>query len=314
MILKRNTHPTIILPVEEEDDNNVVDDYHATIDHHFIGMALQQARYAEGKGEVPIGAVIVRECTDDDNDGDSAQILSNAAATSSSTTIYTNNGQSTIQPRRTFRILSAAHNLVETNMDASAHAELLALRRGAQNLRNWRYPPNTRLYSTLEPCPMCLASIQAFRIDHIVYGAPDHRLGAIHTHMDLLNVAKHPYHEVKSTTGGIRESECGEIVKHFFRERRQAKKEEKLKKGGHDDEEQALLKLTRQNRKPPPWMNDLKQKVPFSKEQLGRKEKKMNMGNDDGQQILLKLPRRRNCNQKSAYFRLARFMNAFLRQ
>ena len=67
---------------------------------------------------------------------------------------------------------------------------------------------------------MCLASIQAFRIDHIIYGAPDNRLGAIKTHMDLLNVAKHPYHEVKSVTGGVREDECGDIMVQFFRERR----------------------------------------------------------------------------------------------
>ena len=175
-----------------------------------MGMALQQAQYAWDKGEVPIGAIIVRECTDDSND-DSIQ----------STNSTTN--------RRIFQILSAAHNKVETNIDASSHAELLALRNGAQNLGNWRYPPNSRLYTTLEPCPMCLASIQAFRIDNIIYGAPDNRLGAIKTHMNLINVAKHPYHEVKSVIGGVREKECGDIMVRFFRERRELKKKEKKK-------------------------------------------------------------------------------------
>jgi tRNA(adenine34) deaminase len=188
-ILKRDVYPTIDLPFIE---NN-----YTGMDHYFMGLALQQAQYAWDKGEVPIGAVVVRECTSDD----------------------------ATDWRRAFQIISAGHNRVETDFDASAHAELLALRQGARNLQNWRFPPNSRLYSTLEPCPMCMASIQAFRIDHVVYGAPDNRLGAIKTHMELLSVARHPYHEVKSVTGGVREEECGDIVVQFFRERRRQKKE-----------------------------------------------------------------------------------------
>ena len=219
---KRDVYPTVDLPYE---NNN-----YTLIDHYFMGMALQQAQYAWDKGEVPIGAIIVRECTDDSND-DSIQ------STNSSTTTS----------RRTFQILSAAHNKVETNIDASSHAELLALRNGAQNLGNWRYPTNSRLYTTLEPCPMCLASIQAFRIDNIIYGAPDNRLGAIKTHMNLISVAKHPYHEIKSIVGGVREEECGDIMVRFFRERRELKKKEKkmmmevVVKG--EDRRRDLLKL-----------------------------------------------------------------------
>ena len=195
-ILKRNIYPTIDIPFHE---NN-----YTAIDHYFMGLALRQAQYAWDRGEVPIGAIVVRECTPPDDD-DFAQ----------------NNDTS----RRVFQILSTGHNRVETNVDASAHAELLALRQGANNIQNWRFPPSSRLYTTLEPCPMCLASIQAFRIDHIIYGAPDNRLGAIETHMDLLNVAKHPYHEVKSVTGGVRDDECGDIMVQFFRERRRKKKD-----------------------------------------------------------------------------------------
>jgi len=216
---KRDVYPTVDLPYE----NN--------IDHYFMGLALQQAQYAWDKGEVPIGAIIVRECTNDDG---------SIQSTNSTTT------------RRTFQILSAAHNKVETNIDASSHAELLALRNGAQNIGNWRYPPNSRLYTTLEPCPMCLASIQAFRIDNIIYGAPDNRLGAIKTHMNLISVAKHPYHEVKSVIGGVREEECGDIIVRFFRERRELKKKEKKKmmdvvvKG--EDRRRDLLKLPLEKR------------------------------------------------------------------
>jgi len=224
---KRNVYPTVDLPYE---NNN-----YTLIDDYFMGMALQQAQYAWDKGEVPIGAIIVRECINDSND-DSIQSTNTSSTTS----------------RRTFQILSAAHNKVETNIDASSHAELLALRNGAQNLGNWRYPPNSRLYTTLEPCPMCLASIQAFRIDNIIYGAPDNRLGAIKTHMNLISVAKHPYHEVKSVIGGVREEECGDIIVRFFRERRELKKKEKKKmmdvvvKG--EDRRRDLLKLPLEKR------------------------------------------------------------------
>jgi tRNA(adenine34) deaminase len=187
-ILKRDVYPTIDFPF---DDGN-----YTTIDHYFMGLALQQAQHAWDRGEVPIGAVVVRECTPDD----------------------------AMEERRGFQIISVGHNRVETNVDASAHAELLALRQGAWSLQNWRFPPNSRLYTTLEPCPMCLSSIQAFRIDHVVYGSTDNRLGAIKTHMELLSVVRHPYHEVKSVTGGVRAEECGDIVVQFFRKRRRMKK------------------------------------------------------------------------------------------
>lgn len=132
---------------------------------------------------------------------------------------------------RTFQVIASGYNLVESNYDASAHAELVALRKGASRLENWRYPPNSRLYCTVEPCPICLASIQAFRVDHVVFGAPDNRLGAVQTHIDLLGLAKHPYHEIKSVTSGVRENECAEILINFFRERRRKKKELKEGKG-----------------------------------------------------------------------------------
>mmetsp|Transcript_25603 Transcript_25603/g.52858 ORF Transcript_25603/g.52858 Transcript_25603/m.52858 type:complete len:319 (-) Transcript_25603:1434-2390(-) len=185
------------------------------VDEYFMGLALHQAHIAWNKGEVPIGAVIMRECdnskdfltreqcniSSDVNEGDDSNSKDNTCI-------------------RKFEILSASHNQVENNFDASAHAELEALRQGAKNIQNWRFPPKSKLYSTVEPCPMCLASIQAFRIDGIVYGARDNRLGAIGTHVDLLKMAKHPYHEVKRAVGGVREKECANLMVSFFRHRR----------------------------------------------------------------------------------------------
>jgi tRNA(adenine34) deaminase len=149
-----------------------------------MNQALEQARKASRKGEVPIGALVIQR----NSDG-------------------------------TFQELSRACNLVETKQDASAHAELLALRQAAKRTKNWRLF-NTTLYSTLEPCPMCLAAIQAFRVSSIVYGAPDLRLGAIETHIRLLDFP-HPFHTIDSVVPGIQQNTSAELLRDFFRQRRQ---------------------------------------------------------------------------------------------
>lgn len=161
------------------------------IHNHFMQLALTQARRAGDSNEVPIGSVIVRNMTffDCDRDGHG------------------------------FQVLSAQHNRVEGQHDASSHAEMLAMREASTNVRNWRLL-NSTLYSTLEPCPMCLAAAQAFRVDRIVYGAPDHRLGAVGTHINLLQVAPHPFHNISTVISGVCEQECGDILHDFFRRRR----------------------------------------------------------------------------------------------
>ncbi|CAJ1947475.1 unnamed protein product [Cylindrotheca closterium] len=154
--------------------------------HHprFMELALKQAKKAWEKGEVPIGAVVVGRSEDGE-----------------------------------FKVVSKAHNNVETEFDASAHAELLALRKAASKARNWRLT-NTTLYTTLEPCPMCLAAAQAFRVSSIVYGAPDLRLGAIKTHMQLLEV-DHPYHTIEEVVPDVYSEESAAMLRSFFRARRQ---------------------------------------------------------------------------------------------
>ncbi|GAX27635.1 tRNA(adenine34) deaminase [Fistulifera solaris] len=152
-------------------------------------QALEQARKVGKQGEVPIGAAIVR----------------NDTISSASDQVYT--------------LLSAQANQVETRSDASAHAELVSLRQAAARQRNWRLL-NCTLYSTLEPCAMCLSAALAFRIDSIVYGAPDLRLGAIVTHQQLLNQS-HPFHAISAVVSGVLEEESAELLRNFFRERRQ---------------------------------------------------------------------------------------------
>jgi len=174
-------------------------------------LALEQAERAYQRDEVPVGALIVRNVTVD-------------ASTSSQ------------QPQHSFEILAAQHNRVESLCDASAHAELLALRAASRAIRNWRLSApvrknnsttTTTLYATLEPCPVCLASAQAFRVTHLVYGAPDFRLGAVASHLRLLDVAPHPFHNISTVTAGVLQEECGAVLRSFFREQRLRRKQER---------------------------------------------------------------------------------------
>jgi tRNA(adenine34) deaminase len=107
---------------------------------------------------------------------------------------------------------------MEATHDASAHAEMLAMRQAAKRIGNWRLL-NSTLYSTLEPCPMCLAAAQAFRVEEIVYGAPDLRLGAIETYIQMLEY-QHPIHNIDSVVPGILKEESANMMKSFFRQRR----------------------------------------------------------------------------------------------
>lgn len=154
------------------------------VHEHFMKLAMRQAQRAEKRGEVPIGAIVVQR------NGAGWPI-----------------------------VLSEAHNLVETQYDASSHAELLALRQAAKKLKNWRLL-NSTLYTTLEPCPMCLSAALAFRVSSIVYAAPDLRLGAIKTHIRLLDV-QHPMHAIDEVIPGVLENESAALMRSFFRKRRQ---------------------------------------------------------------------------------------------
>jgi len=130
-------------------------------------MAIEQANKAGEKGEVPIGAVIVKRQQDDDDGGGGGSM------------------------HTTYHVISRGYNMVETTQDASAHAEMQALRRAAKKIQNWRLL-NMTLYCTLEPCPICLSAIQQFRIQTLVYGAPQVRYGAVESHMRILDDYQHP--------------------------------------------------------------------------------------------------------------------------
>jgi tRNA(adenine34) deaminase len=139
--------------------------------------ALRLARAAGARGEVPVGAVAVRGGT----------------------------------------VIAAASNRIERSGDATAHAEMLVLRRAAAVVGNWRLSGVT-VAVTLEPCPMCAGAMIQGRIDACIYGARDPKKGADGTVYDVLRNAA-TNHRVAVTEGVLGE-ECGLVLSEFFRARR----------------------------------------------------------------------------------------------
>jgi tRNA(adenine34) deaminase len=123
------------------------------------------------------------------------------------------------------RIIAEAHNIRETNADPTGHAELLAIRKAAEILGNWRLTGCT-LAVTLEPCAMCAGAMVNARIDRLVYGATDPKAGAVST---LYEIPTDPRlnHRLE-VTGGVLADDCGAILSNFFVERRRINRQRRL--------------------------------------------------------------------------------------
>ena len=106
--------------------------------------------------------------------------------------------------------------------DASAHAEIVALRRAGAALGNHRLAGCT-LYVTLEPCAMCAMAMVHARIDRVVYGAADPKTGAAGSVFDLLADPRHN-HRVH-VVGGVLGEEAGRRLTDYFRRKRGRRKE-----------------------------------------------------------------------------------------
>ena len=114
-------------------------------------------------------------------------------------------------------VLGAGHNERELLQDPSAHAEMLAIRQAAEHIGHWRLLETT-LYVTLEPCAMCAGAIVLARIPHVVYGTTDPKAGAAGSVLDVL--AEPKLNHRPEVLGGVREAECAELLRAFFRARR----------------------------------------------------------------------------------------------
>lgn len=111
------------------------------------------------------------------------------------------------------RILGAAANRTETDADPTAHAEILALRAACAAVGSPRLP-GCDLYVTLEPCAMCAAAIAFARIRRLYYGAFDPKGGGVDHGPRLY--ALPTLHHRPEVYGGLREAECGQLLKDFF--------------------------------------------------------------------------------------------------
>ena len=154
---------------------------------YFMNEAIKEAKKAETKLEVPIGAVIVL------------------------------NG----------RIIGRGHNGREESHDATAHAEMFAIREANKMLGNWRLE-EAQLFVTLEPCPMCSGAMILSRVKELYYGAVDPKGGTAGTLMNLLTDSRFN-HQVEIEQG-ILESECSALLTTFFGELRKRKKNEKAER------------------------------------------------------------------------------------
>ena len=143
--------------------------------------ALTLAERSREEGEVPVGAIIVK-----DN-----------------------------------QLIAEGWNQPIENHDATAHAEIMAIRSAGQKLNNYRLP-DTTLYVTLEPCTMCAGAMVHARIARLVFGAPDPRTGTAGSAIDLFSQDYHN-HQIE-IEGGLMRDECGQILKDFFRARRKSLK------------------------------------------------------------------------------------------
>ena len=114
-------------------------------------------------------------------------------------------------------VIAQAANMREAQHDPTAHAEILAIRWAAERLGTWRLDKAT-LVVTLEPCVMCAGAIVLSRLSRVVFGAWDPKAGAAGSLFDLLR-DRRLNHRPEVITG-VREDECGQILRDFFAERR----------------------------------------------------------------------------------------------
>ncbi len=146
--------------------------------YYLMKVALKEAQSALDQGEVPVGAVLAQA-----------------------------NGT----------ILASAHNMPLSLKDPTAHAEILAIRKAARRVGNYRLPETT-LVVTIEPCPMCMGAALHARVSHLVYGASDPKAGAAGSLFDLSSDRR--LNHAMKVTSGVMEAESRSLIQEFFRAKR----------------------------------------------------------------------------------------------
>jgi len=114
-------------------------------------------------------------------------------------------------------LIGSAHNMVELTGDPTAHAEILAITQASRAIGDWRLNGCT-LYVTKEPCPMCSGATIMARIDRVVYGVRDPKMGCLGGGTSLHELPG-LNHRVEAI-GGVMEAECRALLQEFFRKKR----------------------------------------------------------------------------------------------
>jgi tRNA(adenine34) deaminase len=147
-------------------------------------LALAQALQARDRGEVPVGAVLLR------------RDLSLPGG---------------------FEVVASGYNRPISTHDPTAHAEIVALRAAAAARANYRLP-DCELYVTLEPCAMCAMAMMHARLRRVVYAAPDPKTGAAGSVVDLFSQPLLNHHT--ALRAGVLQAPCAQLLRDFFADRR----------------------------------------------------------------------------------------------
>ncbi len=120
------------------------------------------------------------------------------------------------------KIVGRGYNLRTRKQMATAHAEIRAIEQACRKLKSWRLP-DTELYVTLEPCPMCMGAALNARIDRIYFGAYEQKGRSLTKELASANLLNHTV----EVTGGVLEEECAEVLSSFFSAMRAREKNKK---------------------------------------------------------------------------------------
>lgn len=154
-------------------------------DEDWMQLAYAQAALAAAQGEIPVGAVIVSQN----------------------------------------QVIGAGYNAPISLHDATAHAEVMAIRAACDHVQNYRLPENATLYVTLEPCTMCVGALIHARIKRVVFGATEPKAGSLISARKLLESGY--YNHIFEYQSGCLEQQCSAQLSAFFKMRRAQKKQQK---------------------------------------------------------------------------------------
>lgn len=149
---------------------------------HFMNQAYELALSAAEVDEVPVGALLVAER----------------------------------------EIVGFGANHRERTHRTAAHAEIIALEEYSRRTKQWRVPPGTSLFVTVEPCLMCVGALLWARVDNVFYGCRDTRNAGMERLLPLIQQGTYD-HRFQEVRGGILAERCSQLMSSYFRAKRQSR-------------------------------------------------------------------------------------------